>query len=68
MDNNENFEFNFDDKIENIIPPAKKPKQDEYEDIFSNSGLKGGKHVYEDISSSSQKKKKKKVVIKLISC
>ena len=23
MDNNENFEFNFDDKIENIIPPAK---------------------------------------------
>ena len=59
MDNNENFEFNFDDKIENIIPPAKKPKQDEYEDIFSNSGLKGGKHVYEDISSSSQKKKKK---------
>ena len=59
MDNNENFEFNFDDKIENIISPAKKPKQDEYEDIFSNSGLKGGKHIYEDISSSSQKKKKK---------
>ncbi len=60
MDNNDNFEFNFDDKIENIFSSTKSSKQDdEYEDIVSDSSLKGGKHIYEDISSNSRKKKKK---------
>lgn len=56
MDNKDSFEFDFDDKIENVISSAKKQDSDEYEDIVSDSGLRGGKHVYEDISSNSRKK------------
>ncbi len=59
MENKDGFEFNFDDKYENILSSTKQNKFDEYEDIVSDSSLKGGKHVYEDISSTSQKKKKK---------
>ncbi len=51
----DSFGFNFDDKYEEIIA-AMQQKEDEYEDIISDSSLKGGKHVYEDISSSSNAK------------
>lgn len=55
MDNKESFNFNFDDKYEDIISSMQK-KNDEYEDIVSDSGFKGGKHTFEDISSTSKKK------------
>lgn len=55
MDNKDNFQFNFDDKYEEIIA-AMQRKEQEYEDIVSDSSLKGGKHTFEDISSSSNEK------------
>ena len=60
MNERDNFEVNFDDKYEEIIAAMQKKQETEYEDIVSDSGLKGGKHVYEDISSSSAGKYNKK--------
>lgn len=60
MDNKENFEFNFDDKYEEIIAAMQKKQKEEMEDIVSDSSLKGGKHIYEDISSSSSGRYNKK--------
>lgn len=56
MDNKDNFDFNFEDKYEEIIAAMQKKQQDEYEDIVSDTSLKGGKHTFEDISSNSEKK------------
>ncbi len=60
MNNKDNFEFNFDDKYEEIIAAMQKKQEAEYEDIVSDTSLKGGKHIYEDISSSSSGKYNKK--------
>lgn len=57
MDNNDNFSFDFGEKYEDIISSMQKKQEDEYEDIVSDSSLKGGKHIYEDISSHSRKKR-----------
>lgn len=56
MNENDNFNINFDDKYEEIIAAMQKKQEEEYEDIVSDSSLKNGKHIYEDISSSSRKK------------
>ena len=56
MDNKESFNFNFDDKYEEIIASMQKNDEDKYEDIVSDSTFKAGKHSFEDISSSSKKK------------
>lgn len=53
MKENENFNVNFDDKYEEIIASLQK-KCDEYDDIVSDSRLRGG-----DISSTSSHYKKK---------
>ncbi len=55
MDNKDNFGFSFDENYEEIIA-AMQEKQDEYEDIVSDSSYKCGKHSFVDISSHSQKK------------
>ena len=60
MNDTDNFEFNFDDKYEEIIAAMQKKQDEEYEDIVSDSSFKSGKHVYEDISSSSSGKYNKK--------
>ncbi len=60
MNDTDNFEFNFDDKYEEIIAAMQKKQDEEYEDIVSDSSFKGGKHIYEDISSSSSGKYNKK--------
>ena len=60
MNERDNFEVNFDDKYEEIIAAMQKKQEAEYEDIVSDSSLKGGKHVYENISSSSSGKYNKK--------
>ena len=60
MSEKDNFDINFDDKYEEIIAAMQKKQDEEYEDIVSDSSLKGGKHVYEDISSSSSGKYNKK--------
>jgi len=60
MNEKDNFEINFDDKYEEIIAAMQKKQQQEYEDIVSDSSLKNGKHIYEDISSSSTAKYNKK--------
>ena len=59
LSGNDNIEFDFNDTFENIISSSKNSKDGEFEDIVSDSSLKHGKHIYEDISSSSRKKKKK---------
>ena len=56
MDNKDNFEFNFEDKYEEIIAAMQKKQEEEYEDIVSDSSLKNGKHSFDDISSTSGKK------------
>ncbi|MBQ8267759.1 MAG: LCP family protein [Clostridia bacterium] len=60
MENKDNFDFDFNDKYEEIIAAMQKKQNDEYEDIVSDSSFKGGKHIYEDISSSSTGKCAKK--------
>lgn len=57
MDNKENFDFDFNEKYEDIISSIQKKQDTEYEDIVSDSSLKNGKHIYEDISSHSRKKR-----------
>ena len=59
MNEKENFNFNFDEKYEDIIAAMKKNDQDAYEDIVSDTSLKEGKHTYEDICSDSSGKYKK---------
>ncbi|MBR6502476.1 MAG: LCP family protein [Clostridia bacterium] len=59
LSGNDNIEFDFNDTFENIISSSKNSKDGEFEDIVSDSSLKHGKHIYEDISSSSRKKNKK---------
>lgn len=49
----DSYGFDFNDKFEDIIAETRK-KQDEYEDIVSDSGFKNGVIQYEDISSSSK--------------
>ncbi|MBE6809605.1 MAG: hypothetical protein E7521_00925 [Ruminococcaceae bacterium] len=56
MNEKDNFDYNFDEKYEEIIAAMQKKQQDEYEDIVSDSSLKAGKHTFEDISSNSHKK------------
>lgn len=60
MNEKDNFDINFDDKYEEIIAAMQKNQENEYEDIVSDSSRKGGKHVFEDISSSSTGKYNKK--------
>ena len=54
MENKDNFEFNFEDKYEEIIAAMQKKQEEEYEDIVSDSSYTAGKHAYEDINSSSK--------------
>lgn len=55
MDNKESFNFNFDEKYEDIIAAMQQKQEAEYEDIVSDSSFKAGKHEFVDISSSSKK-------------
>ncbi len=56
MNENDNFNINFDDKYEEIIAAMQKKQEAEMEDIVSDTSFNGGKHIFEDISSSSRKK------------
>lgn len=55
MSEKSNFDFDFNDKYEDIIS-SMQSKEDKYEDIVSDTTRIGGKHAYEDISSSTSKK------------
>ncbi len=61
MNEQDNFEFNFDEKIDDIIGRTSQPETeiDEYEDIVSDSGMNSDEMIFEDISSFSKGKKRK---------
>ncbi len=59
MNEQDNFEFNFDEKIEDILSSTRQPEIVEYEDIVSDSGKNREPSVYEDISSYSKQGKRK---------
>lgn len=59
MNEKDNFEFNFDEKYEDIIAAMQKKQEEEYEDIVSDTSFKNGKPQFEDISSTSDNRYKR---------